>query len=120
MYKINLTDISLHVYLGVYEFEQRDAQAVSVDVTLNFLAMPQGCISDKIDDVICYAMISDTLQYTAQEKRYHLIEHLGFDLIQALTRTLKTPADIRLRVHKKPPLDNMRLATFTMEVKWQG
>lgn len=119
MYKIDLTDISLQAYLGVYAFEQRDTQTVSVDVTLSFLEMPKGCISDKIDDVVCYAVLHKTLQNTAKKKRYQLIEHLGFELIQALTLTLKIPVDIRLSVHKNPPLDNMRLATFTMEKKWQ-
>lgn len=120
MYRISLKDISLQVYLGVYDFEQAATQTVTVDVSFDFLEMPAGCISDQVEDVICYAMVNDVLKKTATKKRYHLIEHLGFELIQSLKKMLTIPADIRLSLHKEPPLNNIQFATFTMEAKWQG
>ena len=50
MYKISLKDISLKVHLGVYDFERIIAQRVNVDIVLNFLNIPRGCISDKSKD----------------------------------------------------------------------
>ena len=81
--------------------------------------MPKGCISDQVKDVICYALINNVLQKTVIDKHYHLIEHLGFHLVQTVRSILTIPADFCLSVHKKSPLDNMKLATFTMETTWQ-
>lgn len=118
MYKISLKDIGLKVHLGVYDFERVIAQKVNVDIGLNFLNIPKGCISDESKDVICYSLINDSLQRTVTNNYYHLIEHLGFSLIKTVKSILTIPADLCLSVHKNSPLDNMKLATFTIKIKW--
>ena len=119
-YKVSLTEVVLEVTLGVYDFERQDKQKVHVDVTLDFLDLPQGCISDQLEDVICYAKLNACLLKTANEKPYRLIEHLGYRLTEAVFKMLSIPADIRLSLYKKPPLENVKLAGFTLERKWQG
>ncbi len=119
MYKVHLNQVELPVYLGVYDFEQQQKQLVLVDIEIRFLEMPKGCISDQLEDVICYAGLNDTLLKAAEEKRYQLIEHLAYVLCDRLMLGLKFPADISLTVHKNPPLDNIHQASFTMERQWQ-
>ena len=119
MYMMTLKSISLDVYLGVYANEQLTAKNIDVDISLRFLEMPGGCISDKIADVICYEMINNVLKTTVKKKRYHLIEHLTLELIRAVNQILTVPADIYLSVHKNPPLNNIKISTFTIEMKWQ-
>ncbi|WP_162902280.1 dihydroneopterin aldolase [Facilibium subflavum] len=119
MYQVSLRDIQLSVYLGVYDFEQVEKQTIKVDMDLNFHTMPDGCQSDKLEDVICYAKLNEAMLTAAAQKRYQLIEHLAFSLLQAIKAQLTIPADIRVSVYKRPPLDNVGYAIFTMEQPWQ-
>ncbi len=116
MYKLKLTEVILDVYLGVYDFEQAQLQQVKLDLIISYHKVPRGCISDDLNETICYASINELLLKTARHKRYQLIEHLAQSLLDALKEMLEAcKVDIYLELHKKPPLDNVALASFCVE-----
>ncbi|WP_151193365.1 dihydroneopterin aldolase [Cysteiniphilum sp. JM-1] len=116
MYKLKLTEVILDVYLGVYDFEQEQLQQVKLDLIISYHKAPTGCVSDDLNETICYASINELLLKTARQKRYQLIEHLAQSLLDALKKMLEAyKVDIYLELHKKPPLDNVALASFCVE-----
>ncbi|WP_119327961.1 dihydroneopterin aldolase [Cysteiniphilum halobium] len=116
MYKLKLTEVILDVYLGVYDFEQVQLQQVKLDLIISYHKAPTACMSDDLNETICYATINELLLKTARQKRYQLIEHLAQSLLNALKNMLKAhEVDIYLELHKKPPLDNVALASFCVE-----
>ena len=80
VYNLFLQNINLPVYLGVYDFEQLQKQIVIADLSVTFHALPKGCISDELSDVICYDNINRVLLDHVESKRYKLLEHLCYDL----------------------------------------
>ncbi|MFZ9034587.1 MAG: dihydroneopterin aldolase [Francisellaceae bacterium] len=121
MYRLSLQGIGLDVYLGVFDFEQQQTQHVEVDICLDFLNRPRGCHTDAHEDVLCYAALNDHLIGVVKDRRFQLIEYLCCQLSEAVMDFLKSvemAADIRLTVHKNPPLDNIKRACFTVEKKW--
>ena len=116
MYKLKLSDIALEVYLGVYDFEQQQMQKVMLDLSITYHKAPKACISDDLKETICYANINEILVKTALKKRYQLIEHLAQSLLDALKAALIAyQVDIYLELYKKPPLENVALASFCVE-----
>ena len=115
MYKLKLSDVTLKVYLGVYDFEQVSMQEVRLDLTIMYHQAPKACTSDQLKDTQCYAQINACLEETAVKKRYQLIEHLAQSLLDGMIKLMDHPVDIYLELHKKPPLENVGLASFCVE-----
>ncbi len=116
MYKLKLKNVVINAYLGVYDFEQQTAQEVLLDLCVAYHQIPKGCFSDQLEDTVCYADINALLIQTALKKRYQLIEHLAYTLLHAVVDMLKEySVDIYLELHKKPPLDNVSVASFCVE-----
>ncbi len=116
MYKLKLKNVIINAYLGVYDFEQQAAQEVLLDLCVAYHQIPKGCFSDQLEDTVCYADINALLIQTALKKRYQLIEHLAQSLLDALIDRLAVQqVDIYLELHKKPPLDNVSVASFCAE-----
>lgn len=102
-----LKDLRVQVRLGCEEEERRNPQFVRFDVQIRFPSMPEGCLTDRLKDTICYAELSEKLNGVC-EQDYCLIEHLGWKAFSA-TKELLTPGTLLgLRVIKeKPPIPNL-------------
>ena len=115
MYKVSLKDVRLLCYLGVYDHEQVQMQSVIVNLDMVFKEMLPGCTTDELEDVICYDYINETLVQVALNKRYKLIEHLAYKLIEAIAEKIKIPASLTLSLHKFKPVDNIGSSVFTLK-----
>jgi FolB domain-containing protein len=118
-YTLTLHDLTLNVVLGVFDFEKEAPQAVNINLTLDFLAMPLACESDQHQHAICYAGLSEHLQNFCHGKIFQMIEHLGLQLALQTKKHLSIPANISLEIFKNPPVDNLRLASFKVSLPWK-
>lgn len=119
MYRIDLLGMKLKVYLGVHDFERSCTQSVKLNLTFKFLSMPKGCVSDSINDVMCYDKIARSVYNFTMNKSYRLIEHLAFELLNYLKSLLNIPVDISLNVIKCINSKYINLAKFCIDYKWQ-
>lgn len=103
MNSLVINDIRLWVRLGCTQDEQAQPQMVRVDVNLSFKNMPQGCVSDNIEDTVCYAGVVEMVQSVALQKSYNLIEHLASTLHDALQQKINICAVSSVSVCKVSP-----------------
>lgn len=119
MFKITLKGIILEVYLGIHDFEQSSTQSIRVDINFSFLSLPLGCVSDNIDEVICYDNIVKALRGFVVDKKYKLIEHLGYELLSFLKNIISLPVDICLHVNKYLFSNYVDSVIFSISSKWK-
>ncbi len=104
---ITLRALEISVFLGWPKEERAEKQTVSVDVHITFLNAPAGCVTDKLEDTQCYADLVNVLQEKVVAQKFHLLEHLGFELYQTVKRLFSNETKISLRVLKHPPIPHL-------------
>ena len=102
-----LRDLELSVNLGWPEEERHEAQIIGLDVEIYFPQPPRACISDQLDDTICYASCIAELKQQLAGKHYKLVEHLSHDIYTALKSLLPTETKVVLHVAKHPQIDGL-------------
>jgi len=111
IHTLTLHEITLSVYLGVSEEEQRDHQHITLDLILHFQPPPVACQTDQLTDTYCYQTLISQLQASCENKRFHLIE----SLTQYLFHTIKCAypnCAIDLSLTKNPPIDEVAACTY--------
>ena len=81
---LSIANLRLKVKLGCGEEERQIPQFVSFAAEVRFKDLPQGCFSDRLDETICYALLSDKIRSLCNNNEYHLIEKLGWDVYAAI------------------------------------
>ncbi len=114
--KLHLQELVLSVYFGATLEEQAVAQNVSLDILICFERLPAACHSDKLVDTLCYAALTEALQKKFSERRYRLLEALGYAIYDYLLSYLPEGVNVlRLALTKSPPLESLSHATFIIE-----
>lgn len=90
------------VYLGVTDEERHAPQHVSLDVAMWFANPPKACMTDHINDTICYAGIITAVQNNIGDRPFRLIEHLGYDIYHLIHSLLPKSAKISVKITKRP------------------
>jgi len=107
-HSLSLRDLSLQIHLGCSEQERARAQEVRVSIEFRFLNAPLGATSDKLQDTICYAEISQSLKDFCQNREFQLVEKLAADFYQMLRSHVDRTTKISLTVHKvAPPVEGL-------------
>lgn len=111
--KIILHELELPVFLGWSEAERLRKQMVMLDITLHFKTPPLACQTDQLKDTVCYQFLADKIKDHLETRKFHLLEHLGFD-VYTLIKTI-FPADTRVQISisKQPPIPNLKKAIFS-------
>src|SRR2546423_1880040 len=86
--RLSLNGLRLQVKLGCHREERQIPQFVRFDVQICFKSPPAGCISDQLEDTVCYARLSELTRNVCNKSEYHLIEKLGWDVYSALKESL--------------------------------
>ena len=107
MFALNINEIKLSVYLGVYAEEQQAPQIVRVYITLKSQQLLSACYSDELSGTVCYASLAERLQTICDQKRYQLIEHLAYQLYQAVQRQVGNGFQVRVKVRKQAPVEHI-------------
>lgn len=103
---IIINGLSLSVNIGVTDNERSIAQKIIIDLKIYFEKMPRGCISNDINDTLCYKNICDLIIENSQ-KKYNLIEHFGYCLFNQVKNIIPTEHKMMLKVKKFPPIDGL-------------
>jgi dihydroneopterin aldolase len=101
--------LRLDLFVGCLPEEKLQRQPVDIDFFLFFLDPPQGCISDHLEETICYAHCVEVIRKMVYKKHFHLIEHLGAQIHAALVNSVPKEVFIQVRVTKvHPPLHEIK------------
>jgi dihydroneopterin aldolase len=104
-----IQNLSIFVHLGCEDWELSQKQEIYVTLCLRFPTPPKGCETDRIEDTLCYKKLCDCIEAQATAKPYHLIEHLGAQVLEALKTLLPSPISAELSVHKlHPPIPKLK------------
>ena len=102
--KLILSDLTLNVYLGCREHEKRKKQLVSVAIEINLQNIPKGADTDRLEDTICYSMLTKHIQNFVKDRKFHLIEKLSKDICDCIYMFLMakqySALVIKVTVHK--------------------
>ncbi len=86
---MKVNDYQVWVNLGCSIEEQECIQPVLFSLTIHFDQKIQAEVSDQLADSIDYVSLVETIQTTAQQKKYSMIEHLCFSVSEALRAKLR-------------------------------
>jgi len=106
---LTLNGLRLKVRLGCGEEERRVPQYVRFDIRVRFESIPSGCLTDALNETVCYAEISDTLRQVCARREFLLIEKLGWDAFSSLKERLPRGTQLWIRTTKeKPPIADLQ------------
>lgn len=102
-YSLEIKQLFLQINIGVEQEERDVPQEIEFYFKISFAKMPESCLSDNIEDTICYDKLIFSIKQFLNGKTYKLIENLGFEIHNFLKTQI--PGQIILvRVSKKPKI----------------
>jgi dihydroneopterin aldolase len=106
---VSIQGLRLKVRLGCGEAERQVPQYVSFDAEVRFKELPHGCITDRLDETVCYAAMSERIRELCELNEYHLIEKLGWDAYSAIKEILPEDTELKVKTTKeKPPVADLQ------------
>lgn len=97
--RIVLAGLAFYGYHGIMPEESKLGQRFRIDLEVGF-DMTEAGLSDDVDATISYADIYELVETAFGEKRFKLIEALGYHLIVRLFDTFQKIEWVRIRVRK--------------------
>jgi dihydroneopterin aldolase len=100
---LSINRLRLLVSLGCSVEERKVLQYVSFDVQIRFSTLPSGCVTDSLEQTVCYAKLCQKIKDVCDLQEYQLIEKLGWDVYQAVREFLPQDTFLWLRATKEHP-----------------
>ncbi len=111
-----IKDFEVTVHLGCSAEEQTHGQPVRFSFEINYQTDVKGCVTDQLQDATDYVKLAELIKSVAQNKKYHLIEHLNQCVLKTLSQDLAgsgLKAKLKLSVHKlRVPVENLQGGVF--------
>lgn len=106
---LTISDLKLWVHLGCSDQEKYHPQLVSFDILIDFFQNPQAVLSDKLEDSVCYANITNIIKETISNKKYNLIEYLAANTYDEIIKhTGNKEISLTVTVKKlSPPVEDI-------------
>ena len=101
--RINLNNISLFGYHGLYEKEINDGQDFKIDISIKLRKRKN--ITDDIEDSVDYANIATIVEMVFNKRRYNLIESLASDIADEVLLNSMIKSVIISIKKTNPPID---------------
>ena len=76
MDKIILTDLKINAVIGIWDWEKRNPQAISIDLEMQ-TDTKKASLSDSIEDALDYKAVSKRVKQFVQANQFNLIETLA-------------------------------------------
>jgi dihydroneopterin aldolase len=104
--KINKLRINIH--LGWSREEREIKQDVDVYIKFLFNGLPKACITDNLEETICYDKLAKLITSYTESKQFKLIEALCYQLYNLIRQNVSNDPKIWIKVVKcKPPVENI-------------
>lgn len=110
-----IEQLEIKVNLGVTPEERQYPQSIWLDMSWKTKTLPQGCITDHIDDTICYDQLIQEIKAHLKGQSFQLIEHLGYTLFHLCRKHIPPKASIKLSIYKKPPIEGLHRVAFQLK-----
>lgn len=98
--------------LGCTKEEQSLTQPVLFNIEILFTSKVLAETTDQLQDSLDYVALTDTIKTAAEKKSYHMVEHLGFNVAEALKNKIRGQYEgstLIVRAHKlRAPVKNLR------------
>jgi dihydroneopterin aldolase len=96
------------VRLGCTPDEQLNPQEVRISFELRFQEPPGACLSDQLEDTLCYASLSKAIQSYCTSTHFKTIEKIAMNCHELLQERCPKICAIQVRVHKvRPPVESL-------------
>ncbi len=106
---LEIKQLRLKMAIGVTDEERSKMQDVEFNITINFESTPLGCKSDKITDTLCYDNLTQEIKTFCLNNKFHLIEHLSFELYNHIkAHHLYSKDKLALQVCKFAPVEEIK------------
>ena len=124
--ELKILDLQLYRHLGITKQEQHNKQPIKVNISIQRNTPPLGCLSDDIENTLCYDKICNLITQESSKKTYNLIEHVCYDILELLknyikkyilTKNLNIETKLFVSVSKNPPIENLLQAVFSLKTE---
>lgn len=99
-----INGLELKVHLGWPTKERQHKQRVLLDLDIWFPKPPKACVTDKLNDTVCYANLVKIIKDKTKGKKFHLIEHLCYELFKIIKISLPKNSKVIVHVTKSPKI----------------
>ncbi len=96
--------LELNFNFGWRRKERSKEQGVLLDLDIRLPKPPKACVTDELDDTVCYASLSDQIREELGDKKYRLIEHLSRDIYDIVIKQLPKKSRLIVRITKFPKI----------------
>ncbi|WP_303908530.1 dihydroneopterin aldolase [Thiohalomonas denitrificans] len=96
---IYLNDLKIDTVIGVFEWERRIKQTISIDLEMA-ADIRKAAQSDHIDDTLNYKAVAKRLITFVEESRFQLVETLAERVAAIVTEEFNVPR-VKVRINKK-------------------
>lgn len=104
---LHIKSYDLKVNLGWRDKERMEAQSVLLDIDIIFATQPTGCLSDHLEDTVCYADLITAINTGLNDKHYRLVEHLTYDIYQIVMKQLPAKSNLTITITKHPKIPGL-------------
>ncbi len=95
---IYLSDLRIETVIGIYDWERRIKQTISIDLEMA-TDIARAAASDHIDDTLNYKAVAKRLIQFVEESEFQLVETLAERIAEIVLTEFKVPW-LRLRLAK--------------------
>jgi dihydroneopterin aldolase len=97
---IKLMNLKFYGYHGVLEEEKKIGQKFIINLEL-YADLNKACMTDDVNETISYAIVYDIVKNIVENKKFDLIEKLGYEIINEIFKCFDKAEKIMIEV-KKP------------------
>lgn len=73
--------LELFLHIGVPEEERAGIQRLVVNLDVSYANSPSGCLTDEIEDTVCYDELCTKLKSAIEAREFKLIEYLAAEIL---------------------------------------
>ena len=113
MDKIILTDLRIDAVIGIWDWEKRNPQTISIDLEMQ-TDTKQASQSDSIEDVLDYKAVSKRVKQFIQASQFNLIETLAENVAKIILEEFDV-LWLKLRISKPFAIRDSRNVGVSIE-----
>ena len=98
MDSIFLNDLKVETIVGIWDWERKIRQTVSIDLQLG-ADIKRAAASDSIDDTLNYKLVAKRVQQFVSESSFKLVESLAENIAEVVIAEFEVPW-VEVRVNK--------------------